>query len=168
MQKAILWVLGLIIIIVGWYLFTTEPNNSPESSQVAGEQANGAVVDVTGGETKSAKNAEVTVEVSPVVPATVITYTDTGFVPSSVTIKKGQSVRWMNNSGSGVWPASAVHPTHSIYPQKSASDCLGSSFDSCRGLAKGESWDFAFNSVGEWRFHDHLHASKTGVVNVTE
>ena len=114
MQKAILWVLGLIIIIVGWYLFTTEPNNSPESSQVAGEQANGAVVDVTGGETKSAKNAEVTVEVSPVVPATVITYTDTGFVPSSVTIKKGQSVRWMNNSGSGVWPASAVHPTHSI------------------------------------------------------
>ena len=102
------------------------------------------------------------------VPVTVITFTDAGFEPSTVAIKKGQTVRWMNNSSTNTWPASAVHPTHSIYPQKSASDCLGSSFDACRGLAKGETWDFTFNDVGTWKFHDHLHASKTGSVTVTE
>ena len=98
-----------------------------------------------------------------------VTYTDAGFSPSSVTVKKGQAVRFVNNSSSQeVWPASAVHPTHSVYPVKTALDCLGSSFDACKGLKTGESWSFTFNSVGEWRYHDHLHASKTGTVIVTE
>jgi plastocyanin len=99
-----------------------------------------------------------------------ISYTEEGYSPSSVTIKKGQSVRWTNDATSDVetWPASAVHPTHSIYPVSSDSDCLGSSFDACRGLKQGGVWQFTFNEVGEWRFHDHLHPSKTGVVIVTE
>ncbi|MEK7107433.1 MAG: hypothetical protein AAB899_04585, partial [Patescibacteria group bacterium] len=101
-------------------------------------------------------------------PDAVIIYTDDGFAPSSATIKKGQTVRWANNSGSKVWPASAVHPSHGAYPQKSASDCFGSSFDACRGLAQGESWDFKFDYVGEWKFHNHLNASQKGSVTVAE
>ena len=99
-----------------------------------------------------------------------ITYTEKGFEPSSVTIKSGQSVRWMNaaTDDSETWPASAVHPTHSVYPETTEQDCLGSAFDACRGLKLGGSWQFIFNQVGEWRFHDHLHPSKTGVVIVTE
>ncbi|MBI5456176.1 hypothetical protein HY969_00370 [Candidatus Kaiserbacteria bacterium] len=99
-----------------------------------------------------------------------ISYTEEGYSPSSVTIKKGQSVRWTNDAASDVetWPASAVHPTHSIYPETTGNDCLGSAFDACRGLKKGGVWQFTFNEVGEWRFHDHLHPSKTGVVIVTE
>ena len=105
---------------------------------------------------------------TPTAPVTV-TYTDAGFSPSSVTIKQGQTVRFVNNSSSQeMWPASAVHPTHSVYPQKSGSDCLGSSFDACKSLKPSESWSFTFDSVGEWRYHDHLHASKTGTVVVTQ
>jgi len=102
-------------------------------------------------------------------PVVVISYTNDGYTPSVVGIKKGKTVRFTNNSqDQETWPASAVHPTHSIYPEKKESDCLGSSFDACRGLKPGESWDFTFNTAGEWRFHDHLHAAKTGVVNVAE
>ncbi len=99
-----------------------------------------------------------------------ISYTEEGYSPSSVTITKGQSVRWTNDATTDVetWPASAVHPTHSIYPETTGDDCLGSAFDACRGLKKGGVWQFTFNEVGEWRFHDHLHPSKTGVVIVTE
>jgi plastocyanin len=96
-----------------------------------------------------------------------IAYTDAGYAPTTITIKKGDTVRFINNSHTAdSWPASAVHPTHGIYPQKSATDCLGSSFDACRGLKPGESWDFTFNDVGTWRFHDHIHPSKTGSVIV--
>ena len=95
-----------------------------------------------------------------------ITYTDEGYTPSTVTIQKGEAVRFVNKSEKETWPASAVHPTHSIYPQKSDSDCLGSSFDACRDLSPGESWEFTFNYEGEWRYHDHLHAYHNGTVIV--
>ncbi len=111
-------------------------------------------------------NIEQTVVKEPVV---VISYTNEGYDPREVNIKRGDTVRFTNNStDQETWPASAVHPTHSIYPEKREGDCLGSSFDACRGLQSGESWDFTFSEVGEWRFHDHLHTAKTGIVNVSE
>ena len=105
-----------------------------------------------------------TSQVAPVV----IGYTSAGFDPATVTIKKGQTVRFVNNDVSvAVWPASAVHPTHSVYPQKSKTDCLGSSFDACHGLNHGGSRDFTFDYVGTWGFHNHLSPSKTGKIIVT-
>lgn len=90
------------------------------------------------------------------------------FDPKNIEVQKGTRVRFLNESDTDVWPASAVHPTHSVYPEKSESNCLGSSFDSCRGLKKGEFFDFTFDYPGEWRYHDHIRAYKTGSVTVTE
>ncbi len=99
-----------------------------------------------------------------------ITFADDGrgFSPSEVSIPKGARVRFLNDSSAAVWPASGVHPTHSLYPGKEPSDCLGSSFDACQGLKQGEFFDFTFNYAGEWRYHDHIHAYNTGVITVTE
>ncbi len=99
-------------------------------------------------------------------PVATIRFAESGYQPALVTIKKGEPVRWINDSADETWPAAAVHPTHSMYPQKSADDCLGSSFDACRGLVQGEEWEFTFTEVGTWRFHDHLHPSKTGSIIV--
>lgn len=100
-----------------------------------------------------------------VVTAT-ITYTDSGYEPSDVSIKKGEAVRWVNESSVEMWPASAIHPTHSLYPEKNDTDCLGSSFDVCTKIPPGGSWEFTFNDIGAWKFHDHVRPSKTGVVTV--
>ncbi len=97
----------------------------------------------------------------------VIEYTDDGFKPRDITIKRGERVRFLNTSSEGTWPASAIHPTHSLYPEKESTDCLGSSFDSCRILQNGEFFDFTFQYEGEWRFHDHVHAYQTGSITVT-
>ncbi len=97
-----------------------------------------------------------------------ITFDGEKYTPREVTIQKGQRVRFQNDSDTLTWPASAIHPTHSLYPSHEESDCLGSSFDACRGLEKGETWSYTFYELGEWRFHDHLNASKTGVVMVQE
>jgi len=96
-----------------------------------------------------------------------ITYTDSGFSPREVTVKKGKSVTWVNDSSRDMWPASAVHPTHGAYPEDVPGQCLGSSFDACTGHANGAVWTFTFNQVGQWRYHDHIDASKTGTVIVT-
>ena len=63
----------------------------------------------------------------------VVTYTASGFSPTTVTISKGESVTWKNESNRRMWVASAVHPTHTIYPEQTDVDCLGSSFDACAG-----------------------------------
>lgn len=89
------------------------------------------------------------------------------FEPRDLSVQKGTRVRFLNESDESVWPASAVHPTHSVYPDKDPLNCLGSSFDSCRALTKGEFFDFTFEHEGEWRYHDHIRAFKTGSVIVT-
>ena len=96
-----------------------------------------------------------------------ITYAD-GFNPRDIAIKKGQRVRFLNDSEEETWPASGVHPTHTLYPEKQSTDCLGSSFDSCVGLKQGEFFDFTFNYIGEWRYHDHLHPYHSGAITVTD
>lgn len=96
-----------------------------------------------------------------------ITYTDDGFSPRDITIDQGTRVRFVNNSSSTFWPASGVHPTHTLYPEKEGSDCLGSAFDACEDLQPGEFYDFTFYYIGNWSYHDHLHAYNTGTITVT-
>lgn len=81
--------------------------------------------------------------------------TSAGFSPSTLTIKAGDIVRWVNKDTVGHWPASANHPTHNVYPEPGG--CIGSKFDACKALAPGESWSFTFDKVGDWAYHDHIN-----------
>lgn len=96
----------------------------------------------------------------------IIAYTDQGFNPSTITIEVGEAVTFVNQSSIDMWPASAVHPTHTIYPTQGG--CIGSTFDACRRIPPGESWTFVFEIPGEWKFHDHLSPQYTGKVIVEE
>ncbi len=98
----------------------------------------------------------------------VITYTDTGFEPSRATIFKGQTVRFVNNSNRGMWVASDIHPLHSAYSEKSEKDCAGSTFDQCAFVQKGGYWDFKFNQLGSWDFHNDAKVTDDGTIYVVE
>jgi hypothetical protein len=99
-----------------------------------------------------------------------VTFTDDGFSPQDITVAQGTRVRFLNKSSAAFWPASGVHPTHTLYPEKESTDCLGSSFDACQDVAPGEFFDFTFYYPGRWPFHDHIRAYNTGsvTVNATE
>lgn len=86
----------------------------------------------------------------------VISMTDTGFSPATVTVPAGTAVTFVNNGQGSHWPASDVHPTHEMLP----------GFDSRRALTTGEQYSFTFAERGTWRFHDHLRPSSTGAVTV--
>ena len=90
--------------------------------------------------------------------------TANGFSPQTITIQQGESVTWTNQDSAAHWPASAMHPTHAVYPE--GGGCIGSAFDACKGLAQGESFTFTFNQQGEWKYHDHLNPSTFGTVVV--
>ena len=95
-----------------------------------------------------------------------VTYTDNGFEPKTVIINKGETIRFVNQASKGMWVGGDNHPSHGIYPEVSEDDCLGTSFDTCRALAAGEFWEFTFNHVGEWGYHNHTRARDGGTVIV--
>lgn len=88
----------------------------------------------------------------------IIKMQDDTFVPDKITIKKNQTVVFVNESKDDRWPASNIHPTHQIY----------SEFDPKKSIPPKTSWSFKFDKVGIWRFHDHLFPSLTGSITVEE
>lgn len=106
------------------------------------------------------------IEKAPPAAEATVTYTADGFTPQTLEIARGTKVIFKNESGNPMWVASAIHPTHSLYPQKSPTDCLGSSFDACDVTPHGASWSFTFNKVGSWGYHDHVRANIRGTVVV--
>ncbi|MDP1709596.1 MAG: hypothetical protein Q8L21_01785 [Candidatus Komeilibacteria bacterium] len=115
--------------------------------------------------------ATTTVATSDAVNGVIVTFEPgLGYTPKSVTIAKGESVTFKNNSGIKFWPASAMHPTHQVYPGSDIAKCGTSEepklFDSCRGLDTGATWTFKFDEIGTWNYHDHLSPEFFGKVVV--
>ena len=100
----------------------------------------------------------------------IVTITDSGYSPQSLTISSGDTVVWKNDGSQENWPASAMHPTHTVYPGSGIEKCGTSEqsgiFDACKGLENGESWSFTFNDAGKWNYHDHLNVRMFGSVSV--
>ena len=95
-----------------------------------------------------------------------VVFTDEGFRPNEAKVRVGGTVVWVNKSATAVWPASAMHPTHDVYPEKGG--CIASAFDACRRIGPGETFEFKFDQVGTWKYHDHLNASMFGAIKVAE
>ena len=87
--------------------------------------------------------------------ATIIMKSGT-FEPADITIKKGTKVTFKNEDTIPRWPASNLHPTHTIYPE----------FDPKQPVAVGSDWSFVFDKVGSWKYHDHWSPALRGVINV--
>lgn len=94
----------------------------------------------------------------------VITYTDSGFSPKTLTIKKGDTVAFENTASDDVRVASNPHPTHEGYP--TTGGCVSSTFDSCGNIPSGQMWTFTFDIAGSWGYHNHLNPSEGGTIVV--
>lgn len=97
-------------------------------------------------------------EPEPVSTTHEINYTNTGFTPSNLSIKVGDTVIFNNNSSGSMWIASDPHPTHTLYPE----------FDQKKSVAKDGSYTFIFDKEGTWGYHNHVNATRKGTVTVTK
>ncbi|MBI5140117.1 MAG: hypothetical protein HZA94_01560 [Candidatus Vogelbacteria bacterium] len=166
-MKSSTWILVIIIVLVlslAW-VGTNVPNKETPSGN-------------TGVETKATKSASESSKIEVQTINTkgnmitivapdqiIINYSDVfGFQPNKVTIQKGQTVTWKNSSETPMWVASAMHPSHATYP--TTGGCLGSTFDACKTINKGESWSFQFDFSGEWKYHNHRKPTDFGTVVV--
>lgn len=94
-----------------------------------------------------------------------VTYTGSGFQPSTITIEKGETVTWVSNAGR-FWIASDSHPSHAAYDGTIRSQhCSSGSnpFDQC---SSGTQYSFTFEKTGTWNYHNHLTPREGGTVIV--
>jgi plastocyanin len=163
---AVIIVLIVAIAGIAAWKYGVFRNSSPAGNTSSSTGTNGASANEN-----STSTVSVSTNVGVNIPKTVtVTYTSAGFSPSTITIHKGDTVKWVNNTSDQMWVASGVHPTHTLYSGTTLSDhcpdITNTAFDACAGVAPGQRWGFTFQKVGTWPYHDHLHASNTGTVVV--
>ena len=103
-----------------------------------------------------------------------VSYTDRGFEPQTVTIKTGQTVRFSNNSSHKLWVGATSTPssasgqaTHATYPAESTDLCGASSLDSCfPPFEPQDFWEVTLTKTGDWTYANLVQGNETGVVRV--
>ena len=94
-----------------------------------------------------------------------VSYTGEAFEPNNLAIKKGETVRFVNNSLDLLWVASTGDGGH-VYPGQSP-DCGQSDFDSCVLVRSGTFWEFTFDISGTWTYKNNANVSRAGAITVS-
>ncbi|HEX7651364.1 MAG TPA: hypothetical protein VF439_01440 [Candidatus Paceibacterota bacterium] len=157
---------AIIVIIGAGYLLLKPRPSLPDYAAPAGQ----TVPPATDQAANASDAASAGVGVSAATPV-VVTLTDSGFSPETITIKKGQAVTFVNQSKSGMWVASDPHPTHQGYDGTTRTEhCVpgyegAAPFDEC---TVANQFTFTFQQVGSWGYHNHVIDEQHGTVIVTQ
>lgn len=85
-----------------------------------------------------------------------VRYTNAGFSPAVLHVRRGQTVTFRNDSTGNLWVASNPHPIHT--------DLSG--FDALRPLGASETYVYTFTRLGTFGYHNHLNAAHQGTIVV--
>lgn len=183
-SKTIISIVVALVVIGGGFFLLSRTSEAPtdavppasssdvvspgaaQTESTAAPNTQGADVQTTNSAPSGADQPTVN---APTPQTVVVTYSSAGgFSPAQIAVTKGDTVRFVNESGGDMWVASAPHPAHTAYDGTSLSaHCFGSgasvSFDQC---GAGNEYSFTFDTAGTWKYHDHVHPSKFGSVVV--
>lgn len=95
---------------------------------------------------------------------TTVKYGVNGFEPREITVIKGTTVTFVNNTEIPLWAVTDPHPDHTNYP----------AFDATANRQQGdmpkpgEDFEFTFEQAGTFGYHNHAAPEHTGTIIVTE
>lgn len=139
-------IIFILVVVIGFIAYAmNQPSDNTDSTTTSEPSQSG-----------SADTTPIAEEEATATTAT-ITYTDQGFSPVTLTVKKGATVRVVNNASDPLEFSSDNHPTHQDNSELNM-DVLNA----------GESGSFTVTKTGEYGFHDHLNAANEGSLTVTE
>ena len=132
-------VIGLIIVVIvfglgAWWLASSMPSSS----------------EVPKPETSNEKST-----LPDTTAAATITYTDSGFSPATLTVKKDDTIKIVNQSSTSLEFSSDDHPTHKEDPELNMAIIL-----------PGKDAMLKVTKTGSWGYHNHLKSSDEGHLTV--
>ncbi len=163
MSKTTGFILLLVLIAAGGIILfgrknvqapaTTNTENTVPAGDTSGAGGPTTTTPIIGGTETVNENGGLTFNPT---GANTVKYTDAGFVPASIDVAPGTTVTFVNDSSGQMWVASDPHPTHTDLP----------GFDEHTAVSKGGTYSYTFTQAGSWGYHNHVHASAKGTVNV--
>lgn len=84
-----------------------------------------------------------------------VTVENNGFSPSTITVKRGETVMWINKSGKNASVNSDTYPTNKLYK-----------FLNLGGFPADYSVQVAFPNIGTYTYHNQFIPSQKGTVIV--
>jgi plastocyanin len=155
-------ILIIILAAVGYYLFQSQKVVAPAQDEITQSEVSTSTSD-TINNTVPAKTAVKTTKTTTTSSLPTMTkegyylvsYTDKGFVPASLQIAAGKSVRFVNNA-SRAMRIFADDKTSTLYSEMNQSKTVG----------RGGIYDFTFGTAGTWAYHNENNLADKGVVIV--
>lgn len=89
-----------------------------------------------------------------------VTYSDSGFEPSILQVRAGESVRFVNISTKPMWVTTKYHP---IFGEQNYSE-----FDQGKSISTGDAYQFMFTRVGVWGYKNLNNEKHLGTISVIE
>ena len=162
-MRTLAWIIIIILVGYGIYWYSNK-----DDTAVINNTYNNTTE--TSDNRQSTTTVNIDASITPAPKTVTVIYGDNGFSPATVTIKKGDTVTFVNQSSRNMWVGSAMHPTHSVYDGTNlTSHCAAGatpSFDQCKDVSNGGSYSFTFNKTGSWGYHNHSASSHSGKVIV--
>ena len=157
-SKLIIFIIIILAIIGIYFAVKKSPAQAPTIQEQAQTQSSSSEMTTNGmeGMTEEEMMNHERTSVGAEISKHIVNYTDKGFSPSSLEIKVGETVQFVNQSSGGMWTASGPHPSHTAYPE----------FDPKRNIPSGETYEFTFTKIGEWKYHNHTKAGMYGTIIV--
>lgn len=135
------WLIGLVILVVlvgGIYLLNKNKTSPTPPSQTTIEST---PVPTSASQTANQQNT--------------VTLTQDGFSPATLTVKIGETVTWVNKSGTDATVNSDPHPIHTAYSPLNLNS-----------FSNGGTLSLKFDKPGTYGYHNHLNASQKGTIVV--
>ncbi len=148
----------LVVVLLAWFGFDKKEAVAPEeTSQATSEKTESSKVENSSTKPTTAPRPTTNTVTGGKTIAATVTYTEAGFSPSIIVIKKGETIRFINKaSTTRMWVASGPHPSHSAYP----------GFDHGTSVGYNGTYDFTFTTTGKFPFHNHVDTRRDGTIVV--
>lgn len=139
-------IVGIALVVGGIVAFGHKKDNSTTSNSTAASNTPASAPTTTGNSSTSTQ---------PPTVAASITYSASGFSPSSVTVNSGDTIAIVNSSSSQVQFQSDPHPTHTDDPELNVGV-----------ITPGQASMLKLTTKGTHGYHNHLNTSQTGTIIV--
>jgi len=133
MNKILLGIVGVLIVAGGFFLLS----RGSQKTTVA----------------TPAPTTQVTASPSAQQSANTVTLTANGFSPATITVKKGDTVSFVNKSGTLAQINSDPHPIHNLFP-----------FLNLGPIADGQTLQVVIPQTGTFTYHNHLDPTERGTI----
>lgn len=145
MKKGIIIVGVIVLILAGAGIgYAMTHKSKPATTTTTETSASATTTETSTSTTPDAATSE-----------TVITYSNSGYSPATITVKNGTTVTIKNTSGHTMQFDSDPHPAHTTNEELNVEK-----------VGAGESQTFVVKRTGTFGYHNHLNPSETGTIIV--